>query len=272
MAKRKEKKTGIPPTDPMLLAEFFLQDYAWAANPDDPKPEESACTLRRWREEWYIWREGRYERRRDDTLRQNVAAYLQNYCKDLFWSDGTRFSVTPNLLRAVIANIEPIVHIRETQDLNTWLDGQNRGQFLSVRNGLLRLGKILTKPLELQLKSHTPKYFTTVCLPYDFDSGAKCPEFEVFLGDIMLGRQDYIDLLQEFVGYLFRPDLREHKFLLCVGEGANGKTTFFDVVRALVGEQNCIETPISRFADRFALYGTIGKVVNIFSVIHRLCR
>ena len=74
-----------------------------------------------------------------------------------------------------------------------------------------------------ELIPHTPNYFTTVCLPYAYNPDAECPDFDEFLQNITLGRQDYIDLLQEFIGYLFRPDLREQKFLLCVGEGANGK-------------------------------------------------
>lgn len=56
--------------------------------------------------------------------------------------------------------------------------------------------------------------------------------------------------------------MREQKFLLCVGEGANGKGVLFDVIQALVGVENCSQVPISRFGDRFALYSTIGKVAN----------
>jgi putative DNA primase/helicase len=70
-------------------------------------------------------------------------------------------------------------------------------------------------------------------------------------------------LLQQWCGYLFRPDLREQKFLLCTGEGANGKGVFFEVVQALVGEENCSQVGLSRFNSPFALYETLGKVVNL---------
>jgi putative DNA primase/helicase len=114
-----------------------------------------------------------------------------------------------------------------------------------------------------ELIAHTPNYFTPVQLPYPFDADAECPDFDVFLKDIMLGRQDYIELVQEFIGYLFRPDVREQKFLLCVGEGANGKGVLFELVQALIGAENCSQVPISRFGDRFALYSTIGKICNL---------
>lgn len=255
-AKKDKKKGEISHTDPLRLAEQFLCDYIWTEDENAPKSETSFYRLRRWREEWYVWEDGHYIRRADDTVRQNITYYLQDLCQFIFSTEGFRFLVTPTLVRNVTANIEPVVHIRETQQLNTFLDGVDRGRFLCLENGLLNLQR-------RELLPHTPNYLTTVCLPYPYDPDAECPEWNIFLKDIMRGRQDYIDLLQEFVGYLFRSDLREHKFLLCVGEGANGKTTFFDVARALVGEANCSEVPITRFADRFALHGTIGKVVNL---------
>lgn len=262
--KAKNKKRGIPHNDPSRLAEQFLTDYIWTPDPDNPKVEESFFKLRRWRGEFYLWINGCYVRLANDTVQQRVMAYLRLWFKGVMWSEGIHYSVTRNLASNVLANIEAIAHIKESQELNSWLDGASQdGCFLSLVNGLLRLGKDLTQPLQLKLISHTPGYFTTVKLPYDYDPNSDCPEFEKFLDEIMLGKQDFIHLLQEFIGYLFRPDLREHKFLLCVGEGANGKTTLFDVLRALIGEANCSETPISRFDDRFALYGTIGKVANL---------
>ena len=81
----------------------------------------------------------------------------------------------------------------------------------------------------------------------------------------MLHNGECIALLQEWVGYLFRPDLREQKFLLCVGEGVNGKGVLFEVVSALVGTANCSQISLSRFNSPFALYPTLNKVVNLTS-------
>lgn len=253
MTSKKTKKISFD--DLLLLAGQFLYEYIWAKE-DEPDAETSFYKLRRWREEWYLYEQGSYIKVADDTVRQTVTAYMQQYAKDLFWREKTRINVTRNFVTNVISNIEAMVHIKETQELNTFLDRVDRGRFLSLKNGLLNLDT-------RELLSPTPNYFTAVCLPYNYDPDAECPQFDLFLQDVMLGKQDYIDLLQEFIGYLFRPDLREHKFLLCVGEGANGKTTLFDVIRALVGTENCSEAPISCFADRFALYGTIGKIANL---------
>lgn len=242
--------------DPLMLAEQFLGDYIWTQDEDNPKTETSFYTLRRWREDWYIWQGGKYKRRADDTLRVNVTAYLQKWAQDIYYRDKTKIRVTRNLANDVIANIQPLVHIGESFQLNSFLDGIDRGRFLCLQNGLLNLET-------RELIPHTPNYFTTVCLPYDYEPDAACLEFELFLTDIMLGRHDHIDLLQEFIGYLFRPDLWEQKFLLCVGEGANGKGVLFEVIQNLIGKENCSQVPISQFADRFSLYSTIGKMCNL---------
>jgi len=128
-----------------------------------------------------------------------------------------------------------------------------------MRNGLL----VLRRDGQAELIPHTPDYFSFVQLPYDYDPKAECKLWLTFLNDVMTGRADYILLLQQWLGYLLRPDLRQQKFLLCVGEGANGKGVFFEVIQNLVGFENCSEVPIARFNNPFSLIATQGKMVNL---------
>jgi putative DNA primase/helicase len=151
----------------------------------------------------------------------------------------------------------------ENDTLNSWADGREKLVYtLPCKNGLLcwDSGKAKIKPV---LMKHNPRYFSLYALPYDYDPSAKCPNWEAFLDDVMLSRKDYITVLQQFIGYLFRPDLREQKFLLCCGEGSNGKGVFFEVIQSLVGDENCSQVSLTRFNDRFALSQTMGKIVNM---------
>ena len=242
-------------TDPSWLATTFLADYIWSPE-ENPPMNTSFYTLRRWKEDFYIWKNGRYRKIAEDTVRVNVTRYLQDLSRDTLYYEKRLTRITKNLISNVIVNIEPLVHIRETWEMNSFLDSDRSGNVLSLENGLLNLDT-------RRLDPHTPDFFTTVKLPFDYDPDAKCPLFDAFLEQVMLNRRDYIDLLLEFMGYLFRPDLSEQKLLLCVGDGANGKGVLFEVISALVGVENCSQVPISRFADRFTLQGTIGKVCNL---------
>ena len=239
--------SGKGGTDPTFLAQQFLKPYTWT--PDTGG--QSLTTLRRWREEWYLWQDRAYMRLLDDTIKLTVTNFLQEGKKQ-----KKRIGIKIGLVGNVALNLQAMTYIHEKQELNTFLDGVDRGHFISLENGLLNLST-------RELVPPTPNYFTAVSLPYAYDAGAKCPQFDTFLNDVMLGRQGYIELVQEFIGYLFRTDVREQKFLLCVGEGANGKGVVFEVTQALIGPQNCSQVPISRFGDRFSLYSTIGKICNL---------
>jgi P4 family phage/plasmid primase-like protien len=163
-----------------------------------------------------------------------------------------------------IANIRVCLAARvlrpETKSLNQWDNiTQDAHTTLSMWNGLL----VLRQDGTTEFIPHTPDYFSFVRLPYDYVPAAQCPLWLTFLDDVMLKRQDYVLLLQQWCGYLLRPDLRLQKFLLCVGEGANGKGVFFEVVQAVVGVENCSQVPIARFNNPFALIHTLGKMVNL---------
>jgi putative DNA primase/helicase len=242
-------------TDPKSIAWLFLSEYIWTTEENPPR-DGIFHILRRWREDYYSWKEGRYIKTSNDTVRVNLTAYLQELTQDIFHYQSRVVRITKNLVNNVMINIEPCIHIKETCELNSFLSGKADGNYLCLENGLLNLDT-------RELIAHTPDYFTITKLPFNYDPDAKCPMFDAFIEQIMLNRKDYIDLIMEFIGYIFRPDLREQKFLLCYGDGANGKGVLFEVIQALVGHENCSQVPISRFGDRFALQGTIGKVCNV---------
>ncbi len=246
--------------DPYNLALSFLNDYVHIDG-DMLGKHESYFTVRKWRGEYYHWRDGRYQRISDDTLSANVTHWLQLNQGPGLSGIPVCLKVTRNLVSNVLLNIDPLVLIRETCELNSWLDDQEHPRVIPVRNGLLSIGGP-DRDAARVLLPHTPGYFSLTRLPFDYDPAAKCPIWKGFLKDVMDGDNDRIDLLQRWVGYLFRPDLQEQKFLLCVGEGANGKGVFFEVVQALVGTENCSQVGLARFGNPFALYATLGKVVN----------
>jgi putative DNA primase/helicase len=52
---------------------------------------------------------------------------------------------------------------------------------------------------------------------------------------VFLGDQEIIAYMQRALGYSITADTREQKLFICWGKGANGKTTLFETVRAVVG-------------------------------------
>lgn len=87
------------------------------------------------------------------------------------------------------------------------------------------------------LREPRPADFLTYQLPFNYDETAKAELFMKYLNEVQpdLERQD---VLAEFLGSVFLPSLKHEKALLLYGGGANGKSVFFDVVKALFGESN----------------------------------
>jgi P4 family phage/plasmid primase-like protien len=239
-------------TSPQFRAIEFLVDYAWTPDLDKIENENSFYILRRYKEQFYIWRNGKYNPISNDTVKQNVTGYLQK--EDV----EKQPNITQHFINNIILNIQPIVHIKESQQLNTWLDGIERRRHISFANGLLNTQ---TK----ELIPHTPNFFNVSVLPYNYEPNADYIQWEDFLLDVMDFDADRVILLQQWAGYLLMPNLRQQKFLLIAGDGANGKTTYLEIMELLLGRENVSHIPLAQFGERFALASTIGKLANISS-------
>ena len=229
-------------------AEQFLVSR-YTRDPDSAIAKE--LWLRWWRGEWCVYEGGRYSRTTTDELKAGIVGFLHEQTIPL----------SEHHVACIVRALTHLCLIESGQELNSWLDGINGAQVVTTANGNVSLTDRDKDGLP-RLLPHTAKYFSLSRLPYGYDPQAECKVWLAFLEDVMQDDRQYIDLIQEWCGYLFRPDLREQKFLLCVGEGANGKGVFFEVVEALVGKENCSQVSLTRFANPFALYTTLGKVVN----------
>ena len=100
---------------------------------------------------------------------------------------------------------------------------------LNLENGVLDLKTF-------QMFEHSSDFGFMQKLPYAYDEKATCPAFDKFMKDITCDRQDLEDILLEFMGYAISGDTCwQHKALILLGEGGNGKSTFNNVLKALVG-------------------------------------
>lgn len=68
-----------------------------------------------------------------------------------------------------------------------------------------------------------------------YEPSAQCPEWEKFLNTAMQGDQEMIDYLQRLVGYFVTASTKEQEIYYFYGSGANGKSTFLDLVKTLLG-------------------------------------
>jgi putative DNA primase/helicase len=110
----------------------------------------------------------------------------------------------------------------------------------------------------------------TYQLPFDYNEKAICPMFDRYLVRVLPDASSRM-VLAEFIGWLFLRDLKLEKVLLLFGDGHNGKSVFFDVINALLGEHNVSNyglSSLSKMENRCAL-GT--ALLNFGSEINERC-
>jgi len=86
-----------------------------------------------------------------------------------------------------------------------------------------------------ELLPHDQKYLMTKLVPTVYDKEALCPKWIEFLNCIFAGKKSLIDYLQKVIGICLTGETLQAIFILH-GGGANGKSTFLEVIRELLGD------------------------------------
>lgn len=151
------------------------------------------------------------------------------------------------------------VYLKPDKHAPASLDGRfDPAYVIPLKNGLLDFS---TEPYKLH--PHTPEFYTFNYLDFDWTGEEYSNLWVDFLITATSDDEDRCILLQEWAGYCLLRSMVHQKFLLCFGDGANGKSVFFDVMMALLGAHNCSTVPLSKFNDVHHLTQTYGKLANI---------
>jgi putative DNA primase/helicase len=184
-----------------------------------------------------------------------------------------RARCTRHFAANVVANLEGVCALDTSVNAPAWIDGRgpcDPRQCVTLENGILDIDALMAESEDV-LRPHTPVFFSMNALPYSFDPGIPCPLWQEVL-ERVLPDPAARDLLQEWYGYCLLPGTRLHKFIVLLGEGANGKSVVCKVLAGLLGERNISSVPIERFRETHNLSGTLGKLANIISEFEEIDR
>jgi putative DNA primase/helicase len=128
-------------------------------------------------------------------------------------------------------------------------------EFMCVENGMLNI-------YENMLYPHEKDYFCSCMINTHYDPSARCDRWEKFLSETVQD-PDTIKVLQEFAGYILTPDVSHEKALLLYGKGSDGKSTFVNVLKSLVGEHACGAVSLENLEDQYYRATLHNKFLNI---------
>lgn len=131
--------------------------------------------------------------------------------------------------------------------------------YISLLNGLYNVHTQAIEP-------HNPDWLTTVQIPITYDANAKCPAWDAFLSEVLPinGGAQY---LMEIIGIAMVPFTSLQKYIILVGSGSNGKSTYLNGLQAAVGKRNISNIALHALTnpnERFVKAGLVGKLLNVF--------
>ncbi|MCF8272976.1 MAG: DUF5906 domain-containing protein [Flavobacteriaceae bacterium] len=139
---------------------------------------------------------------------------------------------------------------------------------INLKNGTFEINTKGT-----QLRPYNPKDFITYQLPFEYIPKAEAPMFKKYLKEVLPDKERQ-NVLAEFLGFLFIKNnsnkLKEEKALILYGSGANGKSVFFEIVSALLGDQNISNFSLQSLTNENGYFRAklANKLVNYASEIN----
>ncbi len=185
---------------------------------------------------------------------EQIAAILTHAMKD---------RVQGRMIEGVLTVLRGLIYVPEDR----W---EPDPYMINVKNGMLDIRTMVLKP-------HSPDYYSRVQLPVSYNPQAWVGGWYDFLASIFpedhekdeAGRYiNYLSkhvLAQQFAGYCLLRDCRYQKAMFLYGSGSNGKSTFLNVIGAVLGSENTCSLSLTTLGERFKSIYLHNKMANLAS-------
>ena len=114
-----------------------------------------------------------------------------------------------------------------------------------------------------ELLPFSPEYVILNKINYDYIPGTYNEVTDRALNKLACMDKEIRALLEEVIGYTFyrRNELR--KSFILIGDKANGKSTYLDMIKTMLGDKNTAALDLKELGDRFKTAELFGKLANI---------
>ncbi len=216
----------------------------------------SPSTLRYYREDWWIWNQGRYRIQSDSNLRARITQ----------WLDEEQEPSTTAAVRELRDAIKSLTYVTidDSLEMPLYIEPDYYDEhcnFLAFQDQIVDLDVLLKDGSRHVRKSPNPNWFSPVVMSYSYDPEAGCPLFLEFLNKVLPNQMSQA-VMQEWFGYCLTNDTSFRSMMILFGESSTGKSTLSNILEAVVGQENRSAVPLECFWNRFSPQEMVGKLVN----------
>ena len=129
---------------------------------------------------------------------------------------------------------------------------------IAFKNGLYNI-------IDGSFVGFTPEHIITNKIPWDYTPNATCPLVDNVLNRLSCNDAEIRALLEEVAGAcLYRDNkLGGGKAVILVGDKSNGKSTYIEMLHAMLGDKNISTLDFKELDDRFSTAMLFGKLANL---------
>lgn len=207
--------------------------------------------------------------KRGSFLFDKFAVYLRNNAHIVringqlcIYHDGYYIRGPKSIEHQMIKDI-PNLSKTKRQEVLSYLDvlitnntAESDARYICFSNGILDIetGKLL---------DHSPDYILTNKISFDYDPEAYDELLDRTLDKISCYDPEIRALLEEVAGYVLyrRNELR--KAFILIGDKANGKSTYLDLIKTMLGDDNTTALDLKELSDRFKTAEAVSKLAII---------
>ena len=177
------------------------------------------------------------------------------------YDNGVYVSKNSNLESAMIKHLPMLTKAKRTEVLS-YLELISPVKYLNQENTILLQNGILDIKTK-EIKSFDINYICKNKISVNYSPGAYHEAMDKTLNKIACNDKDLRALMEEMVGYCLLRRNELGKCFILTGKGSNGKSTFLNIIKGLIGTHNISSISLEELQHRFKTAELYGKLANI---------
>lgn len=178
------------------------------------------------------------------------------------YNDGIYINGTKHIESEMIKNIPTLNRAKRTEVLS-YIDilineniPMSSANYIAFKNGIYNI-------IDDTFCDFSPEYIIVNKINWNYNPAAYSEICDKTLTKLACGDKQIRMLLEEVIGYTFyrRNELR--KAFILIGDKANGKSTYLDMIKTMLGDENTSALDLNELGDRFKTAELFGKLANI---------
>ena len=183
-----------------------------------------------------------------------------------FYDDKDKIYKTDNdVLLGIMTQLCPAIKEYQRQEVIKYLEAalsRDNTVFdtdptkIVFKNGVLDIETMVLEPM-------SEKHLETIQVNCNYNPKAKSPTADEFFATATCEDSDIENLLYEAIGYSMLKTNELQKAFLLVGNGRNGKSTYFDVIKEVLGKKNITTVSFKDLSGSFRASSLDGKLASL---------